>query len=46
MKEDDGTSKGFGFVCFMNTTDAMEANAIMKNLEVSKGMIVCEAKNK
>lgn len=43
MKDENGVSKGFGFVCFSNSTEAGKA---VLNLNGKKGLTVCEAKTK
>ena len=46
MKDEKGVSKGFGFVCFSDSNDAMRTCAMMKDQVLSQGMIVCQAKTK
>lgn len=46
MKNEDGTSKGFGFVCYVSSAVAMTVNGLMKSTEISMGMTACEAKSK
>lgn len=48
MKNSDGTSKGFGFVCFVNWQDAKKALDHFKKLseEIQGGIYVSEFKSK
>jgi len=48
MKDGEGRSRGFGFVCFGNWQDSKKALDHFKKLadEIQGGIIVCEAKSK
>ena len=43
MKKDDGSSKGFGFVCFADSNSALQA---IEKLNGKDGLFVGEAKSK
>ena len=48
MKDDDGKSRGFGFVCFADWKAAKSAQDHFRKLadEIQGGIMVCEAKSK
>ena len=48
MKDEEGRSRGFGFVCFANWTDAKKALDHFRKLfdEIQGGIYVCEAKSR
>lgn len=48
MKDDQGKSKGFGFVSFVNWQDSKKALEHFRkaNEDLQGGIVVCEAKSK